>query len=387
VSERLRRFASELLEHCGAELQPLEPLDVELLAPPAVQAALGVGELERLHFGASPGPGTRRVGFDGHWLESFAGLLGERGCRRRVVLDTQGPAPAHPEQLAERALDLHNATWRLIDVRPALARVLVFRFAYTAISDDRRVGLLELGLNLTTRSSLGDLLPALLAALPASNPAAPEPTPAQGLPVLNGAEIAGLLQAALPARVDGALAPFVAGLRRRLERDRSRLRSYHQELLDESAQRSARASTALPTRPSAAAQLEREAQRQSAIQRDYRAKLAELETKYALTVELRPVQVLELITPVQRFTLRILRRKRTREIPLDLFPFSPRLEPPPCEYRGAGDRARLACDDAVHLVSLAGAAPCTQCERPFCRVCQPRGCPKCRGRAQREARA
>jgi hypothetical protein len=39
--------------------------------------------------------------------------------------------------------------------------------------------------------------------------------------------------------------------------------------------------------------------------------------------------------------------------------------------------ARLVCDEALHLVSPAGLAPCPACGRAYCRVCHPAACPKC----------
>jgi hypothetical protein len=374
MSERLLQATSDLLELCGAAVERSGPVDLELLAPPAVQSVLGIDEHERLHFSERAPEGARRVGFDAEWFGRFETLLDGRGRRRRVALVANTPRVSRPAEALERALDLRNATWRLAGVQPAVAHVLALRFAYTAASDDRRVGLLDLGVNLHTRSTLGDLLPALLASVAhgASDAALP---PAEGPP---GPEsVAAMLEAALAPRVEDALAPFLAGMRRRMERDRARLQTYYQQLLDESADRSARARRGQASDAGRVA-LEREEQRRAAIRADYEAKVADLATKYALEVDVRLVQVLEVAVPVQRFRVRVLRRKLSREIALDLFPFASRLEPPPCEASFSSDRVRLACDDAVHIVAPAGLAPCPRCERSYCRACNPRACPRCR---------
>jgi Zn finger protein HypA/HybF involved in hydrogenase expression len=39
---------------------------------------------------------------------------------------------------------------------------------------------------------------------------------------------------------------------------------------------------------------------------------------------------------------------------------------------------RLVCDDKLHLTDPAGQAPCAACGKPFCRVCFPAACPRCR---------
>ena len=90
------------------------------------------------------------------------------------------------------------------------------------------------------------------------------------------------------------------------------------------------------------------------------------------------VQTLELVMPVQRFAVQIRRRKAERVIHLDWNPLARRLETPPCEFSGAAERPRLVCDDAIHLVTPAGLAPCASCGKPFCRACHRERCPKCR---------
>jgi hypothetical protein len=89
------------------------------------------------------------------------------------------------------------------------------------------------------------------------------------------------------------------------------------------------------------------------------------------------VQTLELVMPVRRFAVRIRRRKAERVIHLDWNPLTRRLEPPPCESSYSADRPRLVCDDALHLVTPEGIAPCGGCGRLFCRACHRERCPKC----------
>ena len=85
--------------------------------------------------------------------------------------------------------------------------------------------------------------------------------------------------------------------------------------------------------------------------------------------------------PVQRFAVRIRRRKAERVIHLDWNPLARRLETPPCEFSYSADRPRLVCDDALHLVTAEGLSPCADCGRVFCRACHRDRCPKCQPRA------
>ena len=86
---RMQGFVAALLRHEGALVEPIDPEGLEVLAPPPVQHALGIGELTRLGFGTTLPPAAQRVGLEGDWLDRFARLLGPQGrlddvsCRRR----------------------------------------------------------------------------------------------------------------------------------------------------------------------------------------------------------------------------------------------------------------------------------------------------------------
>ena len=187
-----------------------------------------------------------------------------------------------------------------------------------------------------------------------------------------------LVAEALPSRLDARLAPFLKGLRRRLSRDQERLHAYHDDLHREAMRRL----SALPEDDPAR---RREEQRGAAIGREYQAKIDDLARQYAMRVTVAWVQTLELVMPVQRFAVQIRRRKAQRVIHLDWNPLARRLESPACEFSRAAERPRLVCDDAVHLVTPAGLAPCASCGKPFCRACHRERCPKCGHAVQRSS--
>jgi hypothetical protein len=179
-----------------------------------------------------------------------------------------------------------------------------------------------------------------------------------------------LVARALKPRLDAALAPFVKGLDRRLGRDQERLYAYHNDLHREATRRAAALPDGDPGK-------KRELQRIEAVAREYQAKLDDLTRQYAMRVSVEWVQTLELSMPVQRLQVQIRRRKEARIIALDWNTLARRLEPPSCEFSRSGDRPRLVCDDALHLVAPAAFSPCAGCEKPFCRACHPARCPKC----------
>ena len=368
---RMQNLAAALLRHEDALVESIEPEGLEVLSPPPVQRALGVGELSRLGFGTTLPPGAQRVGLEGDWLDRFARLLGPRGRWTRRVLTTDAKAPGDPERTLGHELILDNATFRLLGVEPAWTRYLVLDFRASAVSDDKRDFISRVGVNLAT----GALPDAVLAALDgrtfdAGDAEPVVPADAALPPLWDRARVAALVERALPPRLEAALEPFVKGMRRRLGRDQDRLYQYHNDLHLEAMRRALGLPKGDPKRT-------REEQRAAAVGREYRAKLDDLQRQYATRVTVEWVQTLELVMPVHRFSVLIRRRKADRLVALDWNPVARRLEAPACDATLGLDRPRLVCDDALHLVVPAALGPCPGCGRAYCRACHRGGCPKC----------
>ena len=125
---RMQSFVASLLRQEGALVEPIEPEGLEVLAPPQVQNALGIGELTRLGFGVTLPSAAQRVGIEGDWLDRFARLLGPRGRWTQHVLSAPMRTPGEPERVLGHELVLDNATFRLLGVAPAWTRYLVLDF-------------------------------------------------------------------------------------------------------------------------------------------------------------------------------------------------------------------------------------------------------------------
>ena len=371
---RMQGFVAALLRHEGALVEAIEPEGLDVLAPPPVQRALGVGELSRLGFGATLPPGAERVGMEGDWLDRMAQVLGPHGRWTRRVAPEAPKPPGDPERLLGQALVLDNATFRLLDVSPAWTRHLLLDFRASAVSDDKRDFVLRLGINLATGMVLPDAILSAMAphlddlGTGGTQPLPPEPAL---LPLAwERTRLLGLVARAMPPRLHTALDPFVKGLRRRLARDGGRLHAYHNDLHREALGRASALPEGDPRR-------QREEQRAEAVGREYQAKLDDLAHQYATRVSVEWVQTLELLVPVHRFAVQVRRRKADRSLMLDWNPLARRLEPPSCEWSASAEPPRLVCDEALHLVASAGLAPCRGCGRAFCRACHADGCPKC----------
>jgi len=375
----MQRFVADLLTAEGALVEPIEPEGLDVLAPPALQVALGVAEMCRLGFGTTLPSDARRVGLETDWLDRFARLLGERGRWARHILRPELRALTDPERMLGHELVLDNATFRLLGVTPAWTSYLILDFHYSAVSDDKRDGVLRLGVNQATGALPDAVLDAVAPWLEGDGVApwregdgvAPaRPDAADLPPAWHRQRVLDLVARALPARLDTALAPFVKGLQRRLGREQDRLYDYHNDLYQAASRRAAGQAETDPGRP-------REELRIAAIAREYQSKLDDLARQYSMRVNVAWTQTLVLEMPVQRFEVQIRRRKAERTILLDWNPLARRLESPVCEFSFSAERPRLACDDAVHLVTPAGLGPCIGCDKPFCRACHQDTCPKC----------
>jgi hypothetical protein len=383
----LQDFVAGILECEGAVAEACAPDRLDVLSPPALQKLMGWRELERLDFGAEHTAGSIRIGLEGDWLARFGSLLDGKGqwAERQLASPAAPTGPNDPEHMLGRALDLPNAVWRLQGQRAAMARLLVLAFRYSAVSDEKREGLIWVGFNQSTGAVIDGVAARLLpGVLRETEWQAPDVAACEAAgPRWETQALEARLRPLLDHRLRLELAPFLRAMQRRLERDRARVHAYHDDLWGAAQKRLAQLANAPGEK--AQADRRREQLRLAAVEREYRNKLADLGHNYALRVTVEWVQALELYVPVDRFDLLIRRRKGERRIRLDWHPLVRMAEPPLCEWGPGLDSVRLVCDDNLHLTELEGQAPCAACGKPFCRACHPL-CPRC-ATAQRQTAA
>jgi len=375
----LRNFVSEVLEIEGSAIEAVEPDGLEVLAPEPLRAAMGWPELVRLGFGAELPPGATAVGFEGDWLDRFGALLGDRGrwAERQFVLPGPPPRIHDPARLLDHAIEFPNAVWRLQEVSAAWTRCLLLAFRYTAVSDEKREGLVWLGFNQGTGAVIDDFAPRLRSLLAGDaewQVPDPEVRRAAG-PAWDASVLDGRVKPLIKHSVRNEVEPFLRTMRRRLDRDRNRIHQYHSDL-HLLAQKKL-AALAGSAGEKAENDRKREMLRVAAIEREYAAKLGDLRHNYALRVSVEWVQGLELFVPVQRFQVLVKRRKGERLMRLDWHPAVRLMEPPPSDWGLGIGRSRLVCDDQLHITDPAGQSPCPSCGRAWCRACHPTACPRC----------
>lgn len=375
----LRNFVSEVLEMEGSAVEAVEPDGLEVLAPEPLRALMGWPELVRLGFGAELPAGATAVGFEGDWLDRFGALLGDRGrwAERKFVLPGPPPRIHDPARLLDHAIEFPNAVWRLQEVSAAWTRCLLLAFRYTAVSDEKREGLVWLGFNQGTGAVINGFAPRLRSLLAADaqwQVPDPEVRRAAGS-AWDASVLDGRVRALINHSLRNEVEPFLRTMRRRLDRDRNRIHQYHSDL-HLLAQKKL-AALAGSTGEKAENDRKREMLRIAAIEREYAAKLGDLCHNYALRVSVDWVQGLELFVPVQRFQVLVKRRKGEKLMRLDWHPAVRLMEPPPSDWGLGIGRSRLVCDDQLHITDPAGQSPCPSCGRAWCRACHPTACRRC----------
>ena len=375
----LRNFVSEVLEMQGSAVEAVEPDGLEVLAPEPLRAVMGWPELVRLGFGAELPAGATAVGFEGDWLDRFGTLLGDRGrwAERQFVLPGPPPRIHDPARLLDHAIEFPNAVWRLQEVSAAWTRCLLLAFRYTAVSDEKREGLVWVGFNQGTGAVIDDFAPRLRSLLAADAEwQVPDPEVRRSAgPAWDASVLDGRVKLLIKHSVRNEVDPFLRTMRRRLDRDCNRIHQYHSDLYLLAQKKLA--TLAGSAGEKAENDRKREMLRVAAIEREYAAKLGDLRHNYALRVSVEWVQGLELFVPVQRFHVLVKRRKGEKLMRLDWHPAVRLMEPPPSDWGLGIGRSRLVCDDQLHITDPAGQSPCPSCGRAWCRACHPTACPRC----------
>jgi hypothetical protein len=160
------------------------------------------------------------------------------------------------------------------------------------------------------------------------------------------------------------LSPDLEGLHRRLQRylelDRARLQQYYDDLEKDAEKRLQKAE--VERRPSLEAKL-------TAIADERQAKLADIEQKYHLRVELELINLAVIAQPKLELTIEIEKRGVSIQRQAVWDPLLHQVEPLTCDVCGQpGDN--LALDENGHLAHLGClAAQCVECKRVYCQHC------------------
>jgi len=396
----LHNFVLNFCRLSGGIVEPPAFGVYEVLWPEAVAARLGVGAFQRLSFDEEEQQGEA----DGLTVLSYGHPLIEEMTAAALSTPANTLLHINAVRLEKRGLaELARQTLRLANARltpdprqteaRALHHYVRFTFQAALITDEKHEQLVAVLMDAQNgyavpeladpsgrasgRSHLGSASGRSLehqAILEAENTfknlpvAPPRWLPAESDPLARRA-LEGLLERATGAARD-ALADPIERLTHRatrfLELDRARLTQYYDDIEADLTRRRDRAGDE-SRRASLQDKLE-------AAQVERQAKLADVEAKYRLRVELQLLNVLVITVP--KLTLQVEIGHRTARVTRTVVwnPLLHQIEPLLCDACGRPG-ARLTLCNGGHLVHtdgdclLADAQQCVDCKRLYCRLC------------------
>lgn len=353
---------ADLLELSGAAVEK-QPDRLEVLLPAATAATLQVGEHAVLHFDPATHEGHGElVTYQSEFVDRLFTLMQDQGRFADIKVADQYRKQG-TVALAESRFTVLNGLLKALTASEQRLAYLCCYFKYTAISDEKREGMVCAVLNQHTLVPVPRLVSQL------SMVHCEEGQGYTGLEPLpfNAVYRAACHQAQM--LIHEELADFHRSLQRRLQRDITRLEEYYHSL-------SAEIERKIVRRQLTGSEREHEEARRHAVALERNRKIADQREKYALKIEVEPVSFLRLNVPVQVVTAELRCRKLSRETFFVWNALLKEFEPAICEGCHAALYAVQLCEEKLHLLCRA-CSNCAACGRSICHRCHPGKCPKC----------
>ena len=288
-----------------------------------------------------------------------------------IRLDKRGLA-----QLARQSVGLPNARLTALPrqiERPALSHYILFNFKASLLTDEKRERLVPVMMDLQAGHAVADRakLQALMLLEDRSDFEELPPAPARWMSTrptdnpLAEPVLSALLERATRAALDEMAAPLERLQRRtarHLELARARLTEYYDGLAHDLDRRI--------TRTGDDERRGRLQDRLKTLQIERGAKLADIEAKYHLRIELVLVNTMVITQPKMHLAVQIGDRHTKIERTVVWDPLLHQLEPPVCDVCGRpGKRLSLCAGGHLAHEECLHAEQCIDCKRLYCRLC------------------
>jgi hypothetical protein len=335
VADRLREFATRLLERRGAEVDwPAEADQGLALLPTEIAQTLRCLEILPL---AADSESPLPVNLTSDFLDRVEPLV---WAEPQVVGLRVPEAYLKRSDMAEpvaRTFTWLNARVRVQAAEPTRTEYHTWYFLVTLDSADRWQQIVRVSVNAATGAEVQ------LPDLSATGAVLADPG---DLPAESSTQLAAVRAALGHLQVDSRA--FVERLESRLGRDRQRLQDYYRALLRGAGQRSARRGAGEDSAQRAA--------KVKVVQLELRRKLAELDERYACRLDLTPLALARTDCPALAMRCHVLRRSAARMITVFWNPLSKELEPLCCSRCGVSTFNLAFSDDKLAIL-------CTSCKR------------------------
>ena len=360
----------------GALVEPPAYGVSETLLPDEVAARWGVAPIQRFVFeSANQGQNTTYLHYGHALVETIVDEL--RGQRADGQFFINNVRPEKPALFAaiEKTFSLPNAKIFPIPMAKEQARLhhyVRFNFKVSLIADEKRELILPMWMDLQNGYPVKGADIERLGILDLDNDyAQTPPAPAFGTapggwneePPLTPKTLAALLERARQS-VTGELGETLSHLQKRLARflelDRARLTDYYADLLKDAEHRLKKADE--DRRPALEAKI-------AAIVAEREAKLADVEQKYHLRVQLELVSLAIIALPKLDLTVEIRKRTAVVKRTVSWNPLLHIVDPLACDVCHRSGTTLHLCENG-HLAHTDCLAPqCVECKRTFCQKC------------------
>lgn len=362
MSTQLIDTVAEALELSGAAVEKSGEY-IEALIPPETATILHTNELARLYF--SPDQARQDgelVNLQSDFLDRLFALMQNTGNYAQLSLQNLYLKQS-TRQAADQRFQVLNGLGQALDAIERRLAYLQFNFKYTAVSDEKKEGLVSAIINEHTLANASDMI------APIEWAEFSESSPQADLPAQPFENVYAAASRAAEAVIHRELAEFHKSLNRRLQRDIGRLTEYYQSLAAEVRRK-------IERRGLAGKERDDEEARIRATTLELERKLTDQREKYAMKVNVEPINLLRLVMPVMAVNFSVRFRKAAREMQLIWNPLTKDFEALVCQGCAAGVFRFFICAETLHVV-CAHCFKCANCQRNICRACHPGKCPKC----------
>jgi hypothetical protein len=362
MSAQLIDTVAEVLELSGAAVER-NGEHLEALVPEGVAKVLHTPELARLYFNPEQAkPDGELVTFQSDFVDRLFALVQGTGNYAHLTLRDLYLKQS-TRSAAEQRFQVINGLGRAMEAVERILSYAQFNFKYTAVSDEKKDGLVSVIVNEQTLAEASDMA-AHLGWVEAVEAAHHADLPAQPFSAIYTAACK-----AAETVIRRELAEFHKSLNRRLQRDLDRLTEYYDSLATEIRRKIARRNLEGKER-------EDEESRLRATALELERKVTDQREKYAMKINVEPVNLMRLFVPAMVVNYEVRFRKALREIPLVWNPVTKDFEAPACQGCASGINHFYICEDKLHTV-CANCFKCGNCGRNVCRACHAGKCPKC----------
>lgn len=359
----LKTLVKDAIEASGGLVDDLGE-SLEAVLPQEVALKAGLKEHQCFSFTAE---GRREndefVSYDSPVLDSIARLVNDRGFFCKTGLDGIHLRRVNLQEVMSRKISLLNSVFKLEGRMERTISYLILNFKYSAISEEKKEGLVSTAVNEVTLSSSGDML-AALAGYSGNHQVKDQVVSRRPLEEVFKASY-GIAE----QYVTRSLEAFRNGMNRRLGRDIVRLQGYYGALKDE-------ANARIEKRGLSGEEKERELGRIRAIELELARKSAEQAGRYSIHVDVQVINALRVYMPVLFLTLMVKRKDKERRLGVVWNPLLDDIEAPACEACLQLTKGAYLCDERLHLICQ-HCYECSSCHRKVCHACHTQACHKC----------